>query len=235
MLIGIILALLCYSSSLRADEAVFFTVTQNDITLTAHLMQPAECKEFFLHNLITYQVYPIQLVITNNTQKRWLLSGNSIEEFALIQPALITKDIIFKHVLMADITAYVCALAGWLGAIAGFHMVQDYLPTITHSIQYLSSAATLMSLMYQAYRFTEHQSKLYKRTQTHIMLYGLSSTNLVIEPQNTITKVMFLNDKSYRNSLTVKDTFFYLFTVILFNEYDCDDSVTFIVEVPKVF
>src|SRR5271156_1185533 len=113
-MIILFISLLLFSTPLMAQNLLIYTISQQGITLSAHIMPPAESSNLFLHNLHAYNICPLELVITNNTEKTWLISGNSIEQLALIAPNTITKDIIYKHYITAEFMAYACAIAGWL-------------------------------------------------------------------------------------------------------------------------
>ncbi len=224
---------LCMSQTHALSCNLIYTTTKNDIRLTAHIMQPHECSNLFFHNLHAYHLYPIKLVIHNNTQKTWFISGNSIEELLLVPPKTIARDIIFQYTTTATLTAYGCALTGWIGTLAGINFIREYLPKLANTTKLISAGVTLLSFLYQAHLFAIHQSNIYKQTEAHIIDLGLSGENIIIHPGCTITKVMFLNDKSYQKNPTPKDTFFYLFNVKLYNFYDSTDITTLPVELPK--
>lgn len=219
----------------HASHNLTYSTSSQQISLTAHIMQTPESLECFLHNLHMYHICPIQITVDNTTEKTWLISGNSIDELALVPPEIITKDVIFEHNAIATMTAYGCAVAGWMGTLAGFSMVREYLPAFAKSTNYITATVTLCSFIYQAHLFAIHRSTLYKHTHARIMHYGLSSTNVIIDPHTTITKVMFLNHKSYRQPQSPEDTFFYLFTVKLYNLYDMTDVITIPVRIPKIY
>jgi hypothetical protein len=233
-MVTIFISLLLLSSPLNAHDLTFTTM-QDGVTLSARIMQPHESRECLLHNLFAYQLYPIKLIVTNSTHKTWLISGNSIEELSLVPPHLITKDIIFQHNTIATLTAYGCAVAGWLGIIAGFSVVQEYLPNLAQTTKYISAAATLCSFIYQAHQIATHRSNLYRLTEQHIIEYGLSGTNIMVEPGDTITRIMFLNNKSPLKTMSPEDNFYYLFTVKLYNLYKSSDTIIIPVEVPKLY
>lgn len=213
---------------------IIYTTTKDGITLSAHIIQPNECAKLFLHNLHAYHICPIDLVITNNTPKSWMLSGNSIKELSLVAPHIIARDIIFQYTTATTITAYGCALTGWIGTIAGAHIFDAYLPNLANSTKYISAGAALLSFIYQARMFALHRSKLYTQTHAQIMRYGLSGINTIINPEDTVNHVMFLNDKSYSEPPAQEHTFYYLFTVKLYNLHDSTETITLSVEVPKV-
>ena len=223
-----------FSYTYATDHNLIYTNTQNNVTISAHIITPQESADLFLHNLHAYQICPLQLSITNNSEKSLMISGNSIEELSLIPPHLITNDVIFKNHRAAAITAYACALTGWLALITGFSAIEQSLPKFIYTISHLSSAATLASFLYQAHRFVVHRSKQFTLTHARIMQYGLSSTNIIIDPQSSITLVMFLNNKSYTQPPTPTDMFYYLFNVKLYNVYNSTDIITLPVEVPKI-
>jgi len=233
-MIILFISLLLFSTPLMAQNLLIYTISQQGITLSAHIMPPAESSNLFLHNLHAYNICPLELVITNNTEKTWLISGNSIEQLALIAPNTITKDIIYKHYITAEFMAYACAIAGWLATIAGFSVIQESLPHFADATKYISAAATLFSFLYYAHRFTTYTSKRYMLTQAQIMQYGLSGTNVTIAPHTTVTFVMFLNNKSYMDTPAPVETFYYLFSVMLYNLYNSTDVITIPVEVPKI-
>jgi|GEM_PF-3150131 hypothetical protein len=232
-----ILLLLFSTIPLSAIEHnLTYTITQDNVTLNAHLMPRQECSNTFLHNLIAYQLCSLQLVITNNSEKSLMVSGNSIEELLLVPPNTITSGMIYKNQTMATIIAYACALTGCLAFFTGFSAVQQSLPAfVTDTTKYLSSAAALAMLLYQAHRFATKLSQHYILTQASIMRYGLSNTNVIIDPNTSATLVMFLNNKSYSQQPAPLDTFYYLFSVKLYNLYDSTDIITIPVEVPKTF
>jgi hypothetical protein len=235
MFFAVLLYLLSLAhTSLAITHNLTFNTTKEGITLSAHIVQPHECFHYFLHNLHAYHLCPILLTITNNTQKVWMLSGNSIEEFSLVPPHIITKDIIYEHNMTATLTAYGCAIAGWLATIAGFGFLEESLPNFEQTTKYISSAATLVTFMYQAHLFVMRRSALYTQTHEHIMRYGLSGANITIDPHTTVTHVMFLNNKSYLHAPTSEDTFYYLFNVKLYNLYKNVDTITIRVEIPKL-
>lgn len=233
----VLLLILFFSTNISAIEHnLTYTITQDNVTLEAHLMSRQECSNAFLHNLIVYQVCPLQLVITNNSEKSLMISGNSIEELLLVPPNTITSGMIYKNQTMATLTAYACALTGGLAFLTGFSAVQQSLPSfVTDTLKYLSSAAALAMFLYQAHRFATRLSKHYMLTQANIMRYGLSNTNVIIDPNTSATLVMFLNNKSYSQQPAPLDTFYYLFSVKLYNLYDSTDIITISVQVPKVF
>ncbi len=224
------------SSCAQISHNLTFTTTNDNVGVSAHIMQAHESIKYFLYNLHAYHICPLQLVITNNTEKTLLISGNSIEPLSLVAPHTIAKNVIFQHYTIEMITAYGCAITGWIGFIAGWSFMHEYVPHLGVTTKYLSATATLCSLLYQAHRFALHRSKHYKTTDAHLMRYGLSATNIIIDPGETITKVMFLNDRSYINMMMLpEDTFFYLFRLKLYNLYDSTDTVDIAIEVPKVY
>lgn len=231
---GIIGILFLFPYAHATERNLTYTITQNGVTLNAHIMQAQESSNLFLHNLHIYQICPLELVITNNTAKSLMISGNSIEELSLIPPQSITTDIFFKNQIMAAFTAYSCAITGWLACIVGFSTIEQSFPTLTLTTKYISSAAMLLSFLYQAHRFVVRHSKRYTITQANIAHYGLSGTNIIIDPNTTVTLVMFLNNKSYMQPLAPTDTFYYLFNVKLYNLYDSTDIIMISVEVPKI-
>lgn len=226
--------LLCCVFSLHADDLIFHT-TKDDISIDAQILQPAQCTDLFFHNLHAYHLIPLQLTITNNTTQSWMISGNSIEELALVPPHVITNDMIFKYDSIEHLVAYGCAVTGWISALASMHFMSDYLPDLEVTTKYISASATLISFLYQARRFRIRRSHIYKQTQARIMQYGLSGTNVIIKPNQTIEKVMFLNSKSYAEPPEREHTFFYLFTVTLYNLADSSDTISLPVEVPKIY
>lgn len=230
----LLLLLLSFMNVAAIEHNLIYTITQNDITLNAHLMTRQECSNTFLHNLITYQLCPLQLVITNNTTKSLMISGNSIEELLLVPPNTITSGIIYKNQTMATLTAYACALTGGLAFLTGFSAVEHALPHfVNDTIKYSSAAAALAAFLYQAHSFATRLSKHYGLTQASITRYGLSSSNVIIDPNTTATLVMFLNNQSYSQPPPPPDTFYYLFSIKLYNLYDSTDIITIPVEVPK--
>jgi hypothetical protein len=215
------------------EHILTYTITQDDVTLNAHLMTRQESSNTFLHNLHAYQVCPLQLVITNNTTKSLMVSGNSIEELLLVPPNTLTDGIIYKNQTMATLTAYACALAGSLAFFTGFSAVEQSLPTFVATTKLFSSAVALVTFLYQAHRFATRLSKHYMLTKTSVIRYGLSNANVIIDPNTSATLVMFLNNKSYSQQPAPLDTFYYLFSVKLYNLYDSTDIITIPVEVPK--
>jgi hypothetical protein len=215
------------------EHNLTYTITQDNVTLNAHLMTRQESSNTFLHNLIAYQLCPLQLVITNNTTKSLMISGNSIEELLLVPPNTITDGIIYKNKTMATLTAYACALTGGLAFLTGFSAIEQSLPTFVTATKYLSSAAALAAFLYQAHSFATRLSKHYALTQASITRYGLSSSNVIIDPNTTATLVMFLNNQSYAQPPAPLDTFYYLFSIKLYNLYDSTDIIIIPVEVPK--
>jgi hypothetical protein len=218
-----------------AEHNLTYTITQDDVTLNAHIMTRQESSDTFLHNLHAYQICPLELVITNNGAKSLMISGNSIEELLLVAPNTITSGIIYKNQTVAMLTAYACALTGTLAFFTGFSAVEESLPTFVAATKYLSSAAALATLLYHAHTFATRASKHYTLTQTNIMHYGLSGSNIIIDPNTSVTLVMFLNNKSYPQQPAPLDTFYYLFSIKLYNLYDSTDIITMPVQVPKTF
>lgn len=212
-----------------------FHISKDGITLNVHMMKPDECTELFLHDLYAYHITPLHLTITNGTNQSWMLSGNSIEELALVPPHIITSDIIYKYDTIEHIVAYGCAITGWISALASMHFMSDYLPDLEQTTKYISAGATLVSFLYQARMFRLRRSQLYRHTHARIMQYGLSGTNIILEPGQTMQKVMFLNHRSYIEPPEREHTFFYLFTVTLYNLVDSNDTISLSVEVPKIY
>lgn len=164
-----------------------------------------------------------------------MISGNSIEELALLPPNTIASGIIYKNQTMATLTAYACALTGCLAFFTGLNAIQQSLPTIvTETTKYLSSATTLAALLYQAHGFVTRLSKQYTLTHASIMRYGLSNTNIIIDPNTSTTLVMFLNNKSYLQEPAPLDTFYYVFSIKLYNLYESTDIITLPVQVAKI-
>jgi hypothetical protein len=229
----LLLSLISFMNVAAIEHNLTYTITQDSVTLDAHLMTRQECSNTFLHNLIAYQLCPLQLVITNNTTKSLMISGNSIEELLLVPPNTITSGIIYKNQTVATLTAYACAITGGLAFFTGFSAIEQSLPTFVTATKYLSSAAALAAFLYQAHSFATRLSKHYALTQASIMHYGLSGSNVIIDPNTTTTVVMFLNNQSYAQPPPPLDTFYYLFSVKLYNLYDSTDIITIPVEVPR--
>lgn len=219
---------------LNALHDLSYNVTQDGITLNAHIMTRQESLQTFLHDLHTYHICPLQLVITNSTSKSFMISGNSIEELLLVPPNTITNEIIYKNQTVATFTAYASALTGGLAFLTGFNAIEELLPAFVTATKHLSSAAALMVFLHQAHQFATKLSNEYTLTQSNIMRYGLSSSNLIIEPNKSVTVVMFLNNKSYVQPPTPEDSFYYIFTLKLYNLSQSSDTITIPVELPKI-
>lgn len=218
-----------------STDALSFTTTRQGITLNAHLMRPQECAEKYQHDLPAYHIYPIHIEIINNTEKTWLLSGNSIAQLSLIPPHSIARDIIFQHYSLTNFITYTCALAAWASTFAGMQLIHESLPKLADWTHHVSSTVALISFLYKAHMINAYRSTSYTRTHTLITEQGLSSQIILIPASATMTKVMFLNDKSYEKPPTLEHTFYYLFTVNLYNLQDSIDIVTLPVEIPKIY
>lgn len=220
---------------LNATHNLSYTLTQDGITLNAHIMTRQESLQTFLHDLHTYQICPLELVITNNTSTTFMISGNSIEELLLVPPSTITHGIIYKNQMVATITAYASALTAGFAFLSGFNAIEQSLPTFVSAAKNLSSAAALVAFLYQAHQFATRLSNEYTLTHKNIMRYGLSNSNIIIDQHSSLTVVMFLNNKSYPHPLAAEDNFYYIFTIKLYNLYASSDTITIPVELPKIY
>lgn len=230
----LLLSVLLFMENIAYEGNFNYTITQDEVTLSAHIMSAQESSDTFLHNMHAYQICPLQLVITNNSSKILMISGNSIDELALVPPNTITSGIIYKNQTAAILTAYACALTSWIAFFAGFSAVQESLPLFVVASKHLTSTIALLTFFYQAHRFSIKNSTQYALTHKSIMHYGLSNSNMIIHPNSTATFVMFLNNKSYTQPPSSLDTFYYLFSLKLYNLYDSTDIMSIPIEVPKV-
>lgn len=213
---------LCYMSTLHSSS--------DAIHMTARMISPAECKQRFLYNLHAYLLHPVELSICNSSDKTYLISGNSIEELALVPPHIITPNIIFKYDFFEKLTSYSYAIGSSLATFAGL----SYAPKFLEKTKYITTICSLIGFLYKAFQFHFKRSHMFKDVHHRINDDALCETIMVIHPYECTTKIMYLNTHSYAAPPEQEHTFFYIFTTTLYNIQDSTDTCSIQLEVPKI-